>query len=66
MTSHNFSDETIRSDDRFNELLTELLVAAHEGGVEVEGAWECMNEVEEHDWDVSVVQFVSQDRVADE
>jgi hypothetical protein len=59
MTTDIYTDVTIESEERFTELLTALLVAADEDGIDVEGAWECENEADEHDWEVSIVQLVS-------
>lgn len=61
MTADIYADVTIGSEEEFTELLTELLVAANEDGIRVEGAWECKNETDEHDWEVSIVQLLSKD-----
>jgi hypothetical protein len=61
MTADIYADVTVESEERFTELLTGLLVAADEDGIDVEGAWECENETDEHDWEATIVQLASKD-----
>ena len=57
------SEETpITSKEALNGKLQALLLRAYEGGIDVEGGFECRNEVERPDWDVVVTEVVKTER----
>lgn len=46
----------VSSEEDLNEALKALLLRADEGGVDVEGGWECRNGPDHPDWDVVVTR----------
>lgn len=46
----------VASDEELAAELKALLVRAHDGGVDVEGGWECRNGPDYPDWDVLVTE----------
>ena len=58
MTSDALSDVIITTEEQFNSLLTELLIIAQNGGVEVTGAWECDNHGAHTDWEVEILELL--------
>lgn len=59
MSTDHSTDEEPQSTDSFNEALRELLRSAHDNGVNVEGGWECRNGTPYPDWDVDVIELVT-------
>jgi hypothetical protein len=54
MTPSDTSNDDIDTEAAFNDALRELLVEAHESGLDVEGGWECRTSEGAPDWDVVV------------
>ena len=53
MTSED-EHQPITSEEELHTELRALLLRAHEGGVDVEGGWDCRNGSGDPDWDVIV------------
>lgn len=49
-------DSPLESADAFADALRSLVRRAHDGGIDVEGGWECRTEAELPDWDVVVTE----------
>lgn len=60
MTSEDES-EPIASEEELSTELKSLLLRAHEGGIDVEGGWDCRNGGGEPDWDVIVSRVRKKD-----
>ena len=57
------AEETpLTSKEELNAELKALLRRAHEGGIDVEGGFECRNGVDHPDWDVIVTEVEKNDR----
>jgi hypothetical protein len=61
MTDHQPTDDDIDSPAAFEAALTELVAAAHEAGVDVEGAWECRPTDGTRNWEANVVELAADD-----
>lgn len=51
----------LSSEVELNAELKALLRRAYEGGIDVEGGWECRNGVEHPDWDVVICEVTKND-----
>lgn len=50
-------DSPITSAEELNEALQSALLRAYEGGIDVEGGFECRNGADHPDWDVIVTEL---------
>lgn len=50
-------DERLHSAEAFEAALEALFQRAHAEGVEVDGAWECLSQAADPDWDVIVTEL---------
>ena len=57
-------DASVTTKGELNAALISLLRRAYTNGIDVEGGWECRNEVTHPDWDV-VVTEVRKDEASD-
>jgi hypothetical protein len=61
MTREYLAADDITTPEAFEAALTELAIAAHEAGVEVEGAWECRSDNPGGSWEANIVELASSD-----
>lgn len=56
------SDQAITTAEEFNETLNELMRAAYDNEVDVEGGWECCGSDGDPDWDVVILEITKRAR----
>lgn len=58
--AHDTPHRDVTTADTFSRILQELLLAAHENGVEVAGGWECRSNEPAPDWEVVVTELAEE------